>query len=398
MALMSDNAETLMAGETGQPGEDTRPVLFVVDSYLPGFGGAELQSVLLARTLREQGIEVHFVAPRLIKELPVDDEIEGFKLTRISYPRVKFLGAMLLMWQFSRYMIRHKDDYCFIHVHITKLLATCLGVVKPHLSAKVMTKISGHAEFTGGILDTSKKTNPAYKVMSHYIRKLDYVQTISIYTREKLLSQGFREEQIVQIPNAVEVSSFPDPECFTNEHDPLVIGFCGRIREVKGLELLVQALSYLDQKTGTKVVVRIAGDGDYRSTIEELTVDLGVVDKVEFLGVVKDVPNFLKNLDIYVQPSYAEGLSNSVLEAMSASLPVVASRISGNVDLVGHEETGYLFESGDSHELSVCLESLINSRQNRLRMGVNGKARVMQGYSAESVSGRLKELYANAVV
>lgn len=398
MVLMSDNAAALAEGDTDQTIGDARPILFVVDSFLPGLGGAELQSVLLARALRKQGKEVHFVAPRLETNLPIHDEIEGFKLTRISYPRVKFLGAMLLMWQFSCYMLRHKDDYSFIHVHITKLLATCLGVVKPHLSAKVMTKISGHAEFTGGILDTSKKANPAYKVMSHYIRKLDYIQTISIYTREKLLSQGFREEQIMQIPNAVEVSSFTDPDCFTTEHDPLVIGFCGRIREVKGLELLIQALSSFDQKKTSKVVVKIAGDGNYRSAIEQLAVDLGVANKVEFLGVVKDVPNFLKGLDIYVQPSYAEGLSNSVLEAMSASLPVIASRISGNVDLVEHNATGYLFESGDSLELTQHLESLINSRQNRLRMGRKGKARVFDGYSAESVSGRLKELYANAVI
>lgn len=396
---MSESAETLMAGTTDQTDRrDTRPVLFVVDSFLPGLGGAELQSVLLARTLRERGIEVHFVVPRLEKQLPVNDEIEGFKLTRINYPRVKFLGAVLLMWQFSRYMIHHKDDYSFVHVHITKLLATALGVVKPRLDAKVMTKISGYAEFTGGILDTSRKANPAYKVMSHYIRKLDYVQTISIYTRERLLSQGFREEQIIQIPNAVEVSLYPEPDCFTVEHDPLVIGFCGRIRKVKGLELLVQALSFFDEETTSKVVVHIAGDGNYRSAIEKITLELGVADKFEFVGLIEDVPSFLKNLDIYVQPSYAEGLSNSVLEAMSASLPVVASRISGNVDLVEHDETGYLFDSGNSAELAACLKSLINSRQNRLRMGKKGRTRVLADYSSDSVSKRLEELYANAII
>lgn len=397
MVLMSDSAASLMTGTAEQAGRDDRPVLFVVDSYLPGMGGAELQSVLLARTLRDEGIEVHFVAPRLEKSLPVDDEIEGFKLTRIDYPRVKFIGAMLLMWKFSRYMLRHRDDYSFIHVHITKLLATTLGIVKPYLSAKVMTKISGHAEFTGGILDTSKKANPIYKVMSHYIRKLDYIQTISNYTLEKLQSQGFHEEQIIQIPNAVEVSHFSEPDCFSVEHDPLVIGFCGRIREIKGLELLVQAISSFDEETAAGVVVVIAGDGRYRSTIERVTVEFGVADKFEFIGVVDDVPGFLKDLDIYVQPSYAEGLSNSVLEAMSASLPVIASRISGNVDLVEHDETGYLFDSGDSVELAVCLKSLIGNRQNRLKMGKKGRIRVLEGYSSESVSTKLKELYANAV-
>ncbi len=398
MVFISDSAATLLAETTIKDNNDPRPILFVVDSYLPGMGGAELQSVLLARALRDQGMEIHFVVPRLEKGLPVDDDIEGFKLTRIDYPRVKYLGALLLLWQFSRYMLRHKDDYSFIHVHITKLLATSLGVIRPHLSAKVMTKISGHAEFTGGVLDTSKNANPAYRIMAHYIRKLDYVQTISIYTRERLLAQGFREEQIIQIPNAVEGSSYSDPDCFSDENEPLLIGFCGRIREIKGLELLVQAISSFDEETAARVEVRIAGDGRHRSMLEQYISNMGVCDKITLIGLVDDVPGFLKTLDIYVQPSYAEGLSNSVLEAMSASLPVVASRISGNVDLVDDEKNGYLFNSGDSVELAARLSLLINSRQKRLRMGKCGKARVIEGYSTESVSKRLKELYANAIV
>ncbi|MCB1754538.1 MAG: glycosyltransferase family 4 protein [Gammaproteobacteria bacterium] len=371
-----------------------KPVLFVVDSYFPAMAGAERQALVLARALRERGLKVEFVVPFLERWLPLEDEVEGFKIHRIDYPRIKFLGATLLMFNFSRYMMQHRHEYSYVHVHITKLLAACLGLLKPWLGLKVITKVSGHAEFTGGVLDKSKKYNPVYRLLGHYIHKLDYIHAISDYTREVLIDSGFDEQQILQIPNAVEIARFQNivhPE--KDDKQTIRIGFCGRVEKVKGLDVLMAACHKLDPAIRERITIVIAGNGRYLQQLKELVEQLGLNDNTEFLGVIDNVPEFLGGLDIYVQPSWAEGLSNSLLEAMSASLPVVASRISGNTDLVEDGKTGYLFDKGDSLQLAEKLDLLISDPAKRASMGSQAKDKIVGGYSTESVSQRLFELY-----
>jgi len=375
--------------------EHMKPVLFVVDSYFPAMGGAEQQALALAKALSEQGVKVEFVAPHLEKDDPLHDNIEGFKLTRISYPHIKFLGAILLMLSFSLFIIKNRSRYAYVHVHITKLLATSLGITKPLHGLKVISKISGHAEFTGGFLDLSKKYNIANMIMRFFIKKLDYIQTISDYTRTVLKDNGFSDKQIKCIPNSVKLSNYAKPDYHKEGHQLIRIGFCGRIEKVKGLELLFQAYKNLPSDLSETVEILIAGEGTHLDFLKQYVNDLGIADKVKFYGFLTNVPKFLKTVDIYVQPSYAEGLSNSVLEAMSAALPVVASRISGNVDLIVNNINGLLFSSGNIDELTQQLAQLIDNPNHRKVMGDKGRTKIKQGYSAQSVSEKLIELYFN---
>ncbi|MDO6459854.1 glycosyltransferase family 4 protein [Granulosicoccaceae sp. 1_MG-2023] len=373
-----------------------KPVLFVVDSFFPAMGGAERQSLVLARSLRERGVRVEFVCPQLDKSMPLQDSVDNFPITRIPFWRVKFLGAFLLMANFALYMNRHRNDYSYIHVHITKLLAATLGMLRGRLGCAVITKISGHAEFSGGVLDRRRRFNPAYRMMQRYIRRLDYVQTISQYTREVLIGSGFTDEQILLIPNAVEVERFDEPEFARGvKHERLRIGFVGRVEQVKGLDVLLQAVAMLPKDVRSRISVNIAGDGRYLSTIRALSASLGLDDTVAFLGAIDDVPGFLKTLDIYVQPSYAEGLSNAVLEAMCASLPVIASQISGNTDLVDNGRNGLLFPSGQAELLSQCLSRLTGDESARRGMGQAGRQVIESGYSSAAISQRLIGLYKN---
>ena len=181
--------------------EAKKPVLFAVDSYFPTVAGAERQAMVLAKALKEQGVMVEFVAPRLREEPDRIEYVEGFKLTRIRFPRIRIIGAIWFMIGFSVFVIRNRHVYSCVHVHITKLLAASLGITKPLHRLKVVAKVSGHAEFTGGFLDQTNRFNFAYKIMRHYIKKLDHIQTISKYTRTVLLDNGFSNDQILQISN-----------------------------------------------------------------------------------------------------------------------------------------------------------------------------------------------------
>ena len=375
-----------------------KPILFVVDSDFESYkqeryiaGGAELQALALAKALGEKGVKVELLIPSTEQEYFHDNEHDGIRIHRVIYKRIKFLGALSLMFQFGAWILRNQKEYAFIHVHITKLLAAALGVIKPWLKIQVITKISGHYEFTGGVLDNNQKTNLKLIFLRAFTRKLDFVHSVSQYTSQMLLDNGFNSQQIIDIPNTVDTNRFSNLERV--DDGCINIGYCGRLEAVKGLELLFKAVSLLDESQCSKVRIRIAGDGDHLSVLQSEMEQLGLEAQVEFLGRIQNVPEFLATLDIYTQPSYAEGLPNSVLEAMSDGLPVVASRISGNVDLVEEGVNGYLFESGDSIGFSEKLKQLISDKALRNHMGAKGREKIEQNYSTDSVSARFIKLY-----
>ncbi len=370
-----------------------KPVLFVIDSFFPALGGAERQAIVLAKALNKKGVEVEFVSPLLEKELLIEDEVDGFRLTRIAYPRIKYLGAIMLMISFSYFIMRNRKKYAYVHVHITKLLAASLGILKPWHRLPVISKISGHAEFSGGVLDKRRKYNVVYRIMVYYIRKLDYIHAISEYTRKVLLDNGFSDHQIVQIPNAVEAAKYTTSDYSSDPHGILRVGFCGRVEKVKGLDVLVAAYNELEAHVSNNMQVLIAGDGRFIETIKNLVEASELTKNIKFLGRIDDVPAFLKQLDIYVQPSYAEGLSNALLEAMSVGLPVIASNISGNVDLVDDDVSGLLFEPGNSAALAEKLQELASDKARRITMGKKAREKILNHYSTDSVSERLIKLY-----
>ena len=217
------------------------------------------------------------------------------------------------------------------------------------------------------------------------------MHAISQYTQDILRENGFRPSQILAIPNAVDLTRFSAPTKTTTE--TVRVGFCGRIEAVKGLDVLLDALFDLPAVDGKPVTLDIAGVGDVVADLEAQVAQLSLQERVRFLGEVTDVPAFLNTLDIYVQPSYAEGLPNSVLEAMSASLPVVASDISGNQDLVEEGVTGFLFPAGDRDALRDKLGRMLSDADGRWSMGRKGREKMEQHYSTDIVARQFAKLY-----
>ena len=376
----------------------TKPVLFVVDSDFESYkekdkvyGGAELQAMVLAKVLRDKGVKVEFLLPSSDPEYFSDVSHDGFTINRVVYKRVRFLGALFLTGKFAYWMLRNHKRYAVVHVHITNLMATTLGVLKPWLHPKLVTKISGHYEFTGGVLDGGRRFDPKIRLMRWFCRKIDFVHSVSAYTKQVLLERGFKEDQIADIPNAVDLSRFKNR--VRQDSNTVTIGYCGRIEAVKGLELLLEAVSRAGKTSPLTLKVSIVGVGDHMPALEKLVTRLALEEQVKFLGRTDQVPEFLDTLDIYCQPSHAEGLPNSVLEAMSDGLPVIASRISGNVDLVEDGITGYLFEKGNVEDLTEKLLALLESSEDRNRMGQRGRNRILAGFSTDAVAKQFIALY-----
>ncbi len=376
---------------SGNLSADGLRILFAVDSRFPAVGGAEAQSLKLATRLRESGATVEFVTPRVGKEQPLEDEHLGFPIRRIDYPHVKWLGSLVLMANFRRFLIAEQGRHDILHVHITHLLAAAAGFARKHSGVRVITKISGFYEFEGGVLDKSRRFHPLNALLRFGLRRVDLVQTISEQTREKLVAAGIAPSRILFVPNGIDTRlSLPR----RSSDGVFRIGFCGRLREVKGIDVLLKAVTkVLERRPDLPLSVSIAGDGTSGPALRKLCTELGLDERVEWLGMIDDTWSFLGSVDAYVQPSWAEGLPNSVMEAMLASRAVIATDIGGNSDLVSDGENGLLFAPGDADALSQHIESLIDCDVLRQRMADAGRKTIEQRYSMDSVIDQLVDAY-----
>jgi len=142
-------------------------ILLVVDGYYPARGGTELQVELLSAAFLARGHEVQVVAPAMYTGRPAVEFISGVKTTRIGYPRIKGLGALVLMMKFFFWLILHRKQYDAIHVHMVQNLATVMGLAKPFLRDKVMAaKVSGARECEGGLLDPALRHRSPWSAMN----------------------------------------------------------------------------------------------------------------------------------------------------------------------------------------------------------------------------------------
>ncbi len=117
------------------------------------------------------------------------------------------------------------------------------------------------------------------------------------------------------------------------------------------------------------------------------------VESVQFTGQVDDAVPYFQAADLFVLPSSTEGLSNSMLEAMSCGLPVLATRVGGAPDVIAHGESGYLIPPDDRQALRRGLETLLEDRALRFNLGSNARQRILAEFSLDSVAKRLAALY-----
>src|SRR5439155_20245738 len=135
------------------------------------------------------------------------------------------------------------------------------------------------------------------------------------------------------------------------------------------------------------------GEGPDRTAVEEEIRRLGLEERVRLAGERRDVPALLAASDILVPPSESEGLPVSVLEAMAAELPVVASSVGGLPELVVDRETGILVPPGDARKLGAALGRLIDDRELRRRLGAAGRARAETVFDLGAFRRAHVELY-----
>ena len=219
---------------------------------------------------------------------------------------------------------------------------------------------------------------------------------------------GIDPGRIEQIYNGVDAQRFsppsggvplPIPGCPFVAPAHWLVGTVGRMQTVKHQTLLARAfVQLLQQQPALRERLRLVlvGEGPLRAEAQTLLQQAGAADLAWLPGERSDVPAVMRGLHAFVLPSLAEGVSNTILEAMACGLPVVATAVGGNAELVAHGRTGLVVPSDDQHALARALGQLAQQPLYAAQMGVAGRAEVEHRFSLQAMVLAYQTLYDRA--
>ncbi|MEO7335525.1 MAG: TIGR03088 family PEP-CTERM/XrtA system glycosyltransferase [Caldimonas sp.] len=215
---------------------------------------------------------------------------------------------------------------------------------------------------------------------------------------------GVPQRRIAQIHNGVDIERFHPPK---GAREPIagspfadpsqfIVGSVGRMQNVKAQTLLARAfIRALELQPALRERLRLVmvGEGPLRAEAQNLLDAAGVGSLVWLPGELADVPAVMRGLDLFVLPSKAEGISNTILEAMATGLPVLATDVGGNTELVVAGQTGEMVASGDVEVLAAGLLRLAANPAGAAAMGRSGRARVEEHFSLPAMVAAYQGLY-----
>lgn len=363
-----------------------------VSGFIPQFG---MNSVFL---LQEHGYEVHYASNFKYPFYGKDNRrLDGTGIIRhqIDFTRTPYSKQTVIAYkQLSELMCEIKFD--MIHCH------TPLGGILGRLAArknnikKIIYTAHGFHFFKGANILNWLVYYPAERIMA---RVTDILITINeedyeIAKKFKLKSGG----NVYRLPGAG-----IDTKCFVNLNynsiekrkeigispDKFVILSVGELNRNKNHQVVIRALSNIEHD---RISYLICGDGESKRELKEMVHKLKLDDCVKFLGFRTDIPELCKMSDLFVFPSFREGLPVSLMEAMASGLPVIASNVRGNVDLVTDKENGYLVSAMDIETWGERILFLMNNREELERMGDKNRIKMLQ-YDKVEVKKKLNHIY-----
>ena len=277
-------------------------------------------------------------------------------------------------------------------VHSRNLAA--LEAQLPAWAAGVPVRIHGEHGRDVGDLDGS---NVTYQRVRRFYRPfVNYYLALSQDLREYLITQiNVPEEKVLQVYNGVDTDRFhpvgldhSSPGCPFSRHDHWIVGTVGRMQTVKDQPTLVRAFIRaleIDSSLSGRLRLVMIGDGPLRAECKQL-LEAGRISDLAWLpGERSDVAEIMGGLDCFVLPSLAEGISNTILEAMASSLPVIATDVGGNADLVKGGITGQIVPAGDPQALADQIVKLAKAPTQAKAMGQLGRDRAEERFSMKAM-------------
>jgi len=214
-----------------------------------------------------------------------------------------------------------------------------------------------------------------------YYRRCDHLIANTLGIRRYLLDQGWDPKRVHYLPNFVEVDGGENPRTSpgSSDHGRRIFA-AGRLHQNKGFDVLVRALSMIDDAH-----LYVAGSGPQERTLKDIANEVGVADRITWLGWLDTLSDQYRAADVFVCPSRHEPLGNVVVEAWAASCPVVAAAAEGPTELIEDGKDGLLVEVEDQVGLAAAINNVLNEPTLGRSMAEAGYARYLKSYSKDVV-------------
>ena len=233
---------------------------------------------------------------------------------------------------------------------------------------------------------------------------VDAVTVVADSLRRKMV-QWFRyaTDNVFVIHNGIDRKRFYPSASFRRQmrerygvRDKFVVGTVGRFHPVKDHFTLIRAFAQIARHLSHAVLI-LVGRGELESSYRKLCADLGISDRVLFVPPTSQVEQLYNMFDVFVLSSRSEGCSNVLLEAMACGLPVIATRVGGNPELVEHERSGWLVPAGDVAALAGRMEAVENNPEKAREVGRQALERINSRFTLERTVERYERLYESLV-
>ncbi len=356
-------------------------ILFVTVGYT--LGGSENMIARIAPKLKERGYDIKVLA---FKDWgPISDKLETSGIECVSlFGKGRF--DFRVLWRYFLYLRRSPPDLIIAFLYRAYIPSRIFGSL---LGIHNISSVRGVWKWMG----------PMQKFLDRITAPLSYV----IYSCSEAVTEflvkdvGIKRETIVTIPNGIDLESLFVKVDRKKKLRKLglisgskVFGTVGRLYEpTKGISVLLEASKIVQSKVDAELL--IVGSGKDEDSLKKKALDLGV--KALFLGERSDIIELLQVMDVFVLPSLSEGFPVVILEAMAAGLPVVATNVGGNKEVVLDNKTGYIVKSGNPVKLAEKIKDLLENDQMRKKFGEEGFRRVKEKFSIDKTVDGIESLW-----
>jgi glycosyltransferase involved in cell wall biosynthesis len=351
-------------------------------------GGTERQFANLVQGLDREHFEVHLACLRYAGELARELEPLGLPIREFSIQRLWNHTALRQGLRFVQYLRERRIQI----VHSYTFYANVFAVP--------FARLAGVEAVIASVRDIGDVLTPLQRrVQKAVCRFADCVLANSEAVRETLLQQGYDPKAIVVIRNGISpayVAACGNRNGLRRElgippDAPLVAVF-SRLNGLKGVDHFLEAAASVAPRF-PEACFLIVGDGAIRPALEARARQLGLNGRAVFTGFRTDVPRLLGEVSVSVVPSLSEGLSNSLLESVAAGVPVVATRVGGNAEVVEHGVTGLIVPPAAPAAMAGALVRLLEDAALARRLSEAGRKKVNDLFSIGRAVRETHELY-----
>ena len=359
----------------------------------PSIGGSGLVATELGVNLARQGHEIHFISHTTPFKMPrFERNISFHSVDPINYP---LFNQTLYTFALSAKIIEVAEDFNLdlVHAHYSIPHSLCAHLAREISGKKFRIVTTLH----GTDVTIVGQDRPLYPINRYGIEQSDCVSTVSQYQKQHTLEHFRISKEIRVIYNFIDPEVFkpgnanPNVRACLADDDERIVMHISNFRKPKNPIGLVKTFALAAQRIKARLV--LIGDGPDILEIKHVCQDLGICEKVSFMGRMDNVENVIPAADCILNPSYREAFGMVLLEAMACGVPTVSSNVDGIPEVVVHGETGFMAGPDEHEALAEYVVKICRDEALAKRLGENGRRRAVSVFHKDLIVPQYLECY-----